>query len=471
LFPECEKAIFIPNYQYFICEKDTMNTGYQQAVIALCVSRPGGQALDVDGNLCSESGKRQAIMLLRGEANPSPEHYEVYKTFEAGEVIDGCESRRYNAEACPLPTAKPETPPVAPPAGEHPALQLPDYVKPEPASVYLETAARYQTGGNDYDTPPQQWKYANGTPIRGTYRTQRIGEYEWLAQNVRMHPSLSAGRAWAQYANTQEIIDNYTLNGGYGSMSLRQSEEYEGGWFPADGLTDEFFDATAFYADSSKSVRIDGWKRPSLSDWAQLLAMSDTLDYEGVIRFLGVEANSTEYPFGHDWAGIAANTSGFAGIPAGSRQNAEGFLYRNPRRSMAFKMDYAQGSLLRIEPAQTGVPVNIFADNLSNINSLYPGNSIKFYLASVRYCRPLSDSELGYKLYQDTANDKVIVTAHDAPAPGSLPELPKGRLRARAVRWLNADKTQVLAPLSQLLTEIAETTTGGKFRWLGFDEG
>ncbi len=78
------------------------NTGYQQATIAYCVSRPGDLPLDINGDLCSLSGKRQAIMLLRGEENPDPSKYEVYKTFEAGQQIDGLDTRIYNPEACPI---------------------------------------------------------------------------------------------------------------------------------------------------------------------------------------------------------------------------------------------------------------------------------------------------------------------------------------------------------------------------------
>lgn len=83
------------------------NTGYQQAVIAKKISRPGELPLDADGNLCVESGKKQAILLLEGEQNPFPDEYEVVGFFNYGDIIDGFDTRVYNPEACPV--SEPET--------------------------------------------------------------------------------------------------------------------------------------------------------------------------------------------------------------------------------------------------------------------------------------------------------------------------------------------------------------------------
>jgi|GEM_PF-3378928 len=79
------------------------NTGYQQAIYAKKVSHPGNFPLDVDGNLCSESHKKQAVLLLEGEENRRPDLYEVEGTFNYGDVIDGYDTRIYNPDACPLP--------------------------------------------------------------------------------------------------------------------------------------------------------------------------------------------------------------------------------------------------------------------------------------------------------------------------------------------------------------------------------
>lgn len=78
------------------------NTGYQQAVIAKKVSRPGNFPLDTEGNLCSDSGRKQAALILEGEENPYPDQYDVEGIFRYGDIIDGYDTRVYNPEACPV---------------------------------------------------------------------------------------------------------------------------------------------------------------------------------------------------------------------------------------------------------------------------------------------------------------------------------------------------------------------------------
>ncbi|MDR1809201.1 MAG: hypothetical protein LBR34_02195 [Prevotella sp.] len=51
-------------------------TGYKLANYAVRETA-GGQAVDIDGRLCIESGRKQAILLLEGTANPNQETYEV----------------------------------------------------------------------------------------------------------------------------------------------------------------------------------------------------------------------------------------------------------------------------------------------------------------------------------------------------------------------------------------------------------
>jgi len=77
-----------------------MTTGYQQAKILKKVSNPGDYPLDVDGNLCSESEKKQAIYLLEGEENPDPSEYEVQGYFKAGDIVDGQPTRIFNPKVC-----------------------------------------------------------------------------------------------------------------------------------------------------------------------------------------------------------------------------------------------------------------------------------------------------------------------------------------------------------------------------------
>lgn len=77
------------------------NTGILQATIAYKTSTDG-QPVDVDGNLTSISGKRQAIALLEGYANPMPSVYEVEYYFKAGGLVGGNPTASADFAACPV---------------------------------------------------------------------------------------------------------------------------------------------------------------------------------------------------------------------------------------------------------------------------------------------------------------------------------------------------------------------------------
>ena len=72
-----------------------MNTGYKQATIAYKVSKPGGEPLDVDGNLTRISGKKQAIALLEGHVNPDASKYEVEFYYDKRGSVTGTPRRTY----------------------------------------------------------------------------------------------------------------------------------------------------------------------------------------------------------------------------------------------------------------------------------------------------------------------------------------------------------------------------------------
>ena len=101
------------------------------------------------------------------------------------------------------------------------------------------------------------------------------------------------------------------------------------------------------------------------------------------------------------------------------------------------------------------------------MNNTVPA-SIQYWQRHARFCRPLTDEELGYKLWRDDANDRILVTALNQPQPAGTTELAKGLLRGMAVRWLNAAKTKVAVPLSRLLAEIEKTRNDGEHQWYGW---
>lgn len=80
------------------------NTGYKKATIAYKTDTEG-RALDVNGQLCSVSGRKQAIALRQGYFNPNAALYEVEKYFTTG--LDGQPTESVDLDVCPIGATAP----------------------------------------------------------------------------------------------------------------------------------------------------------------------------------------------------------------------------------------------------------------------------------------------------------------------------------------------------------------------------
>jgi len=78
------------------------NNGIKQATIAYRVEKDTGLPLDVNGELTSISGKKQAIALLVGKTNPNTALYEVQFYFAKSAEIDGEPTSTYDLKTCPV---------------------------------------------------------------------------------------------------------------------------------------------------------------------------------------------------------------------------------------------------------------------------------------------------------------------------------------------------------------------------------
>lgn len=85
------KFQYLPVFEPIYCELNTSNknTGYQVATYAVKQTIDKGEALDINGNLCAISGKKQAIMILQGKSNPDSSKYESEGTFTPDSVLKG----------------------------------------------------------------------------------------------------------------------------------------------------------------------------------------------------------------------------------------------------------------------------------------------------------------------------------------------------------------------------------------------
>lgn len=85
------KFQYRPIFEPIYCELNasSKNTGYQVATYALKETIDKGEALDINGELCSISGKKQAIVVLQGKSNPDSSKYESEGTFTPDSVLKG----------------------------------------------------------------------------------------------------------------------------------------------------------------------------------------------------------------------------------------------------------------------------------------------------------------------------------------------------------------------------------------------
>lgn len=85
------KFQYVPVFAPIYCELNasSKNTGYQIATYAVKETTDKGEALDVDGNLCAVSGKKQAIVILQGKSNPDSNKYVSEGTFTPDSVLKG----------------------------------------------------------------------------------------------------------------------------------------------------------------------------------------------------------------------------------------------------------------------------------------------------------------------------------------------------------------------------------------------
>lgn len=78
-----------------------MNTGIKQAVTAYKVA-PNGAPVDINGQLTSISGRKQAIALLIGRPNPNPTLYEIEYYFNVGGLVEGEPTTKIDINYCPI---------------------------------------------------------------------------------------------------------------------------------------------------------------------------------------------------------------------------------------------------------------------------------------------------------------------------------------------------------------------------------
>lgn len=238
-------------------------------------------------------------------------------------------------------------------------------------------------------------------------------------------------------------------------------------------------------------LKLTDWSIPRKEDFMQLFGMTGgDLSVNNLFKNLFVSP-SDEIPWIDSWqtAAISEDTVGSRLLACGHKLNnnlagsagnhgSPGLIfnfgsrvafgtYGDPNQNFLSGTIWISQTPLMVDRNENGSPKSYSSVTFDIMNGTVP-QSTQYWQRHARFCRPLTDEELGYRLWRDDANDRILVTSLHEPQPSGTSELPKGLLRGMAVRWMNHDKTRISVPLSKLLSEIEKTRNDGEYRWYGW---
>lgn len=322
--------------------------------------------------------------------------------------------------------------------------QQPDpYKKGKTGSVLIHIGAKgdgsYGLTGWNYDTQKVEDNYV----ITKTYNTIESGEYIWTTENLRLKYGRygSVDMSWVNL--TQADVDKFAneyLNGQ--TIPVEEFEEIFGTWVT-------LYNEAMMYRNIYWGVP-DGnggndhtWGLPSKEDIWQLYGLAPRTSgnvYEDIKDFLFASACDNKYGWTQNMFN-RRNISGLTLTPLGMRESNNGGAI------------YGFGQVAALQTAEWA-KIEVLADRDLSGQSGIISNPYSYHFTQARHRRPLTDDELGYKLYIDTANDRILMLSHTEVS--SLAELPKGLERGIAIRYMNRSAMKVLKKWSEIQAEATE---------------
>lgn len=356
----------------------------------------------------------------------------------------------------------------------------------EYAFLYINTTTR---------TIPQSVKVkfysTDNNTIMGEYTAVRIGEYYWINQNFTHVVPYGADFENA-YPITQQVLNKYVQRALidtslYQLKNIGDFDKYYGRYYsyPSILYMNQF---GQIYNEYNEPVK--GWKLPSPEDYRQLFAMSPfNTTYDGPhsslnerdIRF-AMEARNGDNPLAYDiqnpgnspyktyWfnSQYTTNMYGFNLMPGGARLNGDGpwcnglgpdgGCYNDAKKGDLYGLFYS--AYLAVDHpndhlAIGTVSIHDYADTQENIT---------YHMLNVRWCRRLSDAELGYKLYINSAMTDIKKLELNTPAPQGYTELPHGYIRGFYVQYIlnNPNPTATVQDVVSYARQVQDNYVYGK---------
>ncbi|MFV0536951.1 MAG: collagen binding domain-containing protein [Dysgonomonas sp.] len=296
----------------------------------------------------------------------------------------------------------------------------------------------------------------------GQYNAVRIGEYYWVDQNF------SHFIPWGNdFENsnpmTQGILDKYVqrvlIDPKFFQVDINTFEQYYGRYYsyPSVLYMNQYGEM-----HNEFNLKVSGWRLPYAEDYRQLFAMCPfnlTADSyheylnERDVRF-ALGAKSGDNPMAFDinsgdgtpyktyWfdAKNVTNKYKFNLMPGGARLNGDGRWCNGLGPDEGCYNDGKKGDIYQLFYAAILATVNpkdaLSIENVIIHDYLFTESNHSYHLMNVRWCRPLTDNELGYKLYINSDLTDVKKLDLNVAPPSGYKEFPHGYMRGFYVQYI-----------------------------------
>lgn len=295
----------------------------------------------------------------------------------------------------------------------------------------------------------------------GEYNAVRIGEYYWIDRNFT-HTIKKGNGFENDVPITQNILNRYLervrIDPQYYQLSnITNFEKYYGRYYSYPSI--EYMNKYCFMADENGN-KIEGWRLPFPADYRQLFAMSpfntshdathtnlnerdvrfalSSMNGENPLAFNIYQGNS---PYKVYWFEKSTNIYGFNMMPGGARLNGNGRWCNGLGPNGGCYDDGLRGDIYHLF-----YTVYLSVQNTNNtlgyvgIHDYITSKEYESYhYLNVRWCRPLTDIELGYKLYINKEKTDIKKLGLKDSPPKGYTELPRGYTRGFYVQYILND--------------------------------
>ncbi|MBB4036893.1 hypothetical protein GGR21_002806 [Dysgonomonas hofstadii] len=290
------------------------------------------------------------------------------------------------------------------------------------------------------------------------YNAVRIGEYYWIDQNFT-HIVPWGSDYENSYPITQVLLDKYVERilidpDLFKLENINNFEKYYGRYYSYPSIL-----SMNKYGQmrNEDDEALDGWRLPYSEDYRQLFAMSPfntTYDSphtdlnERDVRFaLSAKngENAMAYNIGSGtyktyWFDNNTNMYKFNLMPGGARLNGDGQWCNGLGPSNGCYTDGKKGDIYHLfysaRLAVVKETENAYIGTVTIHDLVDTHENLSYHMLNVRWCRRLTDLELGYKLYINQEQTDIVKLDIKESPPSGYKELKHGYIRGFYVQYI-----------------------------------